>query len=341
VLRYEQLSIAGCGVPIVSGLDLTFPEKGTAVLLGPSGCGKTTLLRCTIRTDEDEPDLSCTGRVILNGRDVRDPGYPVTELRQSVGLVMQRPVAFPGTAFDNVTFALKCTTKMTAVERNERALEALEHAGLEEQHHQTQARLLSGGQLKRLSIARSVALRPEVLLMDEPSNGLDPLAVTHLERLINRLSEDRLVVVITHDVGLTRRIADEVFFLWPGPGGSRLVEAGSAKDILDDPQRTETQLFVRAARLGAAGLDEMGVELCDEEAEECRPRTLNLTDTATYQDPGCHDDAPCSDQVPGPDATQQSPVPGCDPGLEVVHEPGPAAGRDATGCDRGDRGPGL
>ena len=161
------------------------PDKGTAVILGPSGCGKTTLLRTTIREDEDEPDLEFSGQILFQGRDVREPEVVLTQLRQRVGLIMQRPVAFPGSTLANVTFALKCTTNLSPEAIEVRAKQALVEVGLEPDHYQTQARSLSGGQLRRLSIARTIALEPDVLLMDEPSNGLDPLSVAKLERMIH------------------------------------------------------------------------------------------------------------------------------------------------------------
>ncbi len=341
MLRYERLAMQGCGVPILDDVDLEMPARGVAVLLGPSGCGKTTLLRATIRTDEDDPDLACTGRVLLDGQDVRAADYPATRLRQRVGLVMQRPVPFPGTAFENVLFAMKCTTKLTPGEMEARAVEALEHVGLEPQHWTTEAGSLSGGQLKRLAIARSCALHPEVLLMDEPSNGLDPLAVARLEKLIRHLGEDRLVVVVTHDVGMTRRIADRVYFLWPFAGGSRLVEEGTPAEVLDAPRATETRLFVEAAELGAAALQHLGVDLTDRDAEECHPRTLELrpAGAGSPTDSCCDEDTCHDDEVPGPDRRERRTVRGEDPRVEVVHEPRARARRDAARCDRGRRGP--
>jgi phosphate transport system ATP-binding protein len=279
MIHYRNVTVVGCGVTIIDGLDLELPEKGTAVILGPSGCGKTTLLRTTIRDDEEDPDLEFSGTIAFHGRDVRESGFALTHLRQRVGLIMQRPVAFPGTALANVTFALKCTTDLSpdAIER--RAIRALEEVGLEPEHYSTAARNLSGGQLRRLSIARTIALEPEVLLMDEPSAGLDPLSVAQLERMILTLAQSRLVVVVTHDVELARRVADAVFFLWPYPGGCQLVESGAAAEVLDAPKRAETRLFVETARYGAKAMDDDGVDLSDMEAEECAPRRLEFVDS--------------------------------------------------------------
>ncbi len=283
MIRYRKLTVRGCGQVILRDLELELPERGTAVLLGPSGCGKTTLMRSTIREDEDDPDLEVEGSIELNGVDLRGDFVSRVAVRQKIGLIPQRPVAFPGTTFENVTFALRHTTRLARPEIERRARLALEEVGLEESLYGRAAECLSGGQLKRLAIARTVALEPDVLMMDEPSNGLDPLAVVRLERLILRLSEHRLVVVVTHDLHMTRRIADEVHFLWPFADGCRVVESGAPEKILERPARPETRLFVQAAWNGAAALYELENDLEDCEAEECMPRRLTLLQEETRQ----------------------------------------------------------
>ena len=276
MMRYRALSISGCGVPILRDVDLDLPERGTVVVLGPSGCGKTTLLRATIREDEEDPDLCVRGTIELDGVDVRAATQSITALRQRVGLIPQRPVAFPGTARQNVLFALECTTRLSRRERQACADRALAEASLEPEHHGSPADCLSGGQLKRLSIARTIALQPRVLLMDEPSNGLDPLSVARLERLISDLARERLVVVVTHDVAMARRVADLVHVVWPFEGGSRIVEGGRASRVLTDPVQPETRLFVETADRGAAGLARYEDRLTDVPAQECHKRTIEL-----------------------------------------------------------------
>lgn len=288
MIHYENVTVTGCGVTIIDKLDLQLPSKGTAVILGPSGCGKTTLLRATIREDEDDPDLVFSGSIKFCGSDVRKAGVALTELRQRIGLIMQRPVAFPGSTIDNVTFALKCTTNLNADEIDRRAKRALEEVGLEPEHYSTKASSLSGGQLRRLSIARTIALEPDALLMDEPSNGLDPLSVARLEGLISDLASSRLVVVVTHDVPLARRVADTVFFLWPYPSGCKLVEFGLAEDVLDHPSRHETQLFIDTAMHGASGMHAHGAPIHDLDAEECAPRRIELLERSNPCNPTCN-----------------------------------------------------
>jgi phosphate transport system ATP-binding protein len=280
MIQVRKLGVRCCGAPILDAIDLDLPDRGIVVLLGPSGCGKTTLLRCLIREDEEDRTLLVSGRVMLGGDDLRDPKVPVVRVRQQLGLVPQRPYPFPGTAFENVTFALRHTTRLSTAEIDARALSALQEAGLELAHHRTQADKLSGGQLKRLAVARTIALDPAVLLMDEPTNGLDPLAVVRIEMLMTSLAENRLVVVVTHDLHLARRIADQVHFLWPFPTGARLVESGPPDRVLESPAHAETQLFVAAAWNGAAALydedDEIGPL---QQRSHLRPRPLPQSDS--------------------------------------------------------------
>ncbi len=281
MIRIQNLSVHCCGTPILTGIDLDLPQRGVAVLLGPSGCGKTTLMRSVIREDDEDRDLLVTGRVDVMGQDLRDKKIPAARVRQLLGLVPQRPYPFPGTALDNVLFALTHTTRLSPTARRERALAALEEAGLEPSHHATEANKLSGGQLKRLAVARTIALDPAVLLMDEPTNGLDPLAVGRIERLIATLGQNRLVVVVTHDLHLARRIADQVHFLWPFAGGARLVESGPPAEVLERPARAETQLFVEAAWNGAAALYDADDDDADDallRASAPRPRLLPRLD---------------------------------------------------------------
>lgn len=276
MMRFRDLEVFGCGVPILRDVRFELPDSGLAILLGPSGCGKTTLMRCTIREDHEDPDLEVSGSIELDGRNIRSFDLPITRLRQRIGLISQRPVPFPGTAFENVTFALERTTRLEPDGIKRRAKDALEEVGLEPEHYDTPAECLSGGQLKRLAIARAIALSPDVLLMDEPSSGLDPISIARLERLATRLARERLVVVVTHDVHMARRIGDIVHVLWPFPEGSRIVEAGPARRVLDDPHRAETKLFVEMADRGAGALAAYERNLVDVEAEECAPRRLEF-----------------------------------------------------------------
>jgi len=282
MIHYRNLTVRGCGQVILRDFELALPARGTAVVLGPSGCGKTTLLRSTILEDVDDPDLEVSGSIELNGLEIRARGVSRTAVRQRIGLIPQRPAPFPGTTFENVTFALRHTTRLSKAEIERRARAALDEVGLEEAVHDREADCLSGGQLKRLAIARAVALEPDVLFMDEPSNGLDPLAIVHLERLIARLAEHRLVVVVTHDLHLTRRIADVVHFLWPFDDGCRVIESGTVHEVLDAPSNPETRLFVQAAWDGAKVSTSLeNLEDCAE--GECQPRRLTLLRNPTLE----------------------------------------------------------
>ncbi len=230
----------------VRGVSLNVRQGEVLALIGPSGCGKTTLLRTLNRLTELTPEARRDGRIVLDGEDV--DGLDVTELRRRVTMVFQQPNPFPMSVFDNVAYALR----EQARKRPGRAAlaapveQALRRAGLWEEVGEDLARpalRLSGGQQQRLCIARALAARPEVLLLDEPCSALDPLSTAVIEDLVVELRRDLAIVIVTHNLQQAARIADRVAFMYLG----ELIEEGAAAQVFGAPRVTRTRDYVRGA----------------------------------------------------------------------------------------------
>jgi phosphate transport system ATP-binding protein len=215
-------------------------------LLGPSGCGKTTLLRALNRLVELTPGARRGGRILLDGDDV--DALDVTALRRRVAMVFQQPNPFPMSIFDNVAYALREQGSRRVRRRvlEPPVREALERAGLwaEVEHDLNRPALrLSGGQQQRLCIARALAVRPDVLLLDEPCSALDPRSTAIIEELILELREQLAVVIVTHNLQQAYRVADHVAFMYLG----ELVEYGPAEDVFGSPKHPRTADYVHGA----------------------------------------------------------------------------------------------
>jgi phosphate transport system ATP-binding protein len=245
-LRLEDVSIGYGAKKAVKSVSLSIHQGEVLALIGPSGCGKTTLLRTLNRLTELTPSASRAGKVLLDGEDIH--GMADTRLRSRVAMVFQQPNPFPMSIFDNVAFALREQSRKKPRRRELEPLvvEALKRAGLYEEvgdDLDRPALRLSGGQQQRLCIARAIAPRPEVLLMDEPCSALDPISTATIEKLIGELRRDLAVVVVTHNLAQAHRVADKVAFMYLGD----LVEYGSTAQVFDEPRATRTRDYVRGA----------------------------------------------------------------------------------------------
>ncbi len=227
----------------LKGIDLEFRANEVTAIIGPSGCGKSTLIRCINRMHEEIPGARAEGRVLLEGADVYDPSVDVVAVRRAIGMVFQKPNPFPTmSVFDNVAAGLRLTSRRRDKldEKVERALHA---AGLWEE---VKDRLgepgigLSGGQQQRLCIARSLAVNPEVILMDEPCSALDPIATLKIEELIGELKERVTIVIVTHNMQQAARVADRTAFMLSG----ELVEVGPTQTIFTKPNDPRTEEYV-------------------------------------------------------------------------------------------------
>jgi|SRR5271165_6527428 len=247
----ERLSLRGVSVSYgskeaVKEVSLSIYQGEVLALIGPSGCGKTTLLRTLNRLTELTPSASRAGEVLLDGDDIHD--LVDTDLRSRVAMVFQQPNPFPMSIFDNVAFALREQSRRRPGRRELEPLviEALRRAGLYEEVRDDLDRpalRLSGGQQQRLCIARAIAPRPEVLLMDEPCSALDPISTGVIEELIGELRRDLAVVIVTHNLAQAHRVADKVAFMYLGD----LVEYGTTQEVFEQPRAARTRDYVQGA----------------------------------------------------------------------------------------------
>jgi phosphate transport system ATP-binding protein len=230
-------------VHAVRGLDIEFPPNEVTAIIGPSGCGKSTMVRCINRMHEEIPGARAEGSVKLDTLDVYAPGVNVTAVRRLIGMVFQKPNPFPTMSiFDNVAAGLRLTGTKGANLR-ERVHKSLRAVGL---WGEVKNRLdkpgigLSGGQQQRLCIARTIAVEPEVILMDEPCSSLDPMATLKVEELIDELKERYTIVIVTHNMQQAARVANSTAFMLDG----ELVEHGPTSKMFTTPGDERTERYV-------------------------------------------------------------------------------------------------
>jgi len=231
-------------VQALYNVSLEIPERIVMALVGPSGCGKSTFLRTLNRMNDTIAGTRVDGQVKIDGYDVYAPGTDVVELRRKVGMVFQKSNPFPKSIFDNVAYGLRIN-RLTAnkSELNDRVEQALTDAALWEEvkdRLKTSALSLSGGQQQRLCIARTLAVRPEVVLMDEPASALDPMATQKIEELIVELKKQYTIVIVTHNMQQAARISDYTSFFWLG----KLVEMNTTEKMFTNPEQKLTEDYV-------------------------------------------------------------------------------------------------
>ena len=235
---------------VLDRVSLTMPARSVTALIGPSGCGKSTFLRTLNRMHELIPSASLAGEVLLGETDIYDSVWKLTEVRRHIGMVFQKPNPFPAMSiYDNVTAGLKLTgTKVRRDERDDLVQECLTRAGL---WKEVRDRLrqpggaLSGGQQQRLCIARSLAVRPTVLLMDEPCSALDPTSTRRIEETIADLTSEVTIVIVTHNMQQALRVSDQcAFFLAEEGAPGAIVEHGDTSQVFDSPIDPRTADYV-------------------------------------------------------------------------------------------------
>lgn len=223
--------------------NLDIASNRVTAIIGPSGCGKSTHLRTYNRIFELYRGQSVKGEVLLDGVNVFDPTCDVLELRRKVGMIFQKPTPFPMSVFDNVAYGVKQHYQVNKAELQDRVQQALEQAALWDDVKNklnTPGTALSGGQQQRLCIARAIAVEPEVLLMDEPTSAIDPVATSRIEELVNQLKERYTIVIVTHNMQQAARISDYTAFFYQG----KIVEFDQTDRLFTNPANKQTEDYI-------------------------------------------------------------------------------------------------
>ena len=227
----------------LKNINLVIPEKQVTAFIGPSGCGKSTLLRIFNRMYELYPEQRAEGEILLDGEDILTTSDDVSLIRARVGMVFQKPTPFPMTIYENIAFGVRLFEKMSRADMDERVEWALNQAALwtevKDKLHQS-GTSLSGGQQQRLCIARGIAIKPEVLLLDEPCSALDPISTAKIEELINELKRDYTVVIVTHNMQQAARVSDYTAYMYLG----ELIEVGVTESIFIKPKSKQTEDYI-------------------------------------------------------------------------------------------------
>lgn len=227
----------------LKNVNLQIPEKKVTAFIGPSGCGKSTLLRTFNKMFALYPEQRAQGEITIDGENILTSKTDVSLIRAKVGMVFQKPTPFPMSVYDNIVFGVRLFEKLSKPEMDERVQWALTKAALwnevKDKLHQS-GTSLSGGQQQRLCIARGIAIRPEVLLLDEPCSALDPISTTKIEELIAELKEDYTVLIVTHNMQQAARCSDFTAYMYLG----ELVEFGETDQIFIKPQKKATEDYI-------------------------------------------------------------------------------------------------
>jgi phosphate transport system ATP-binding protein len=227
----------------LKSINLEIPENKVTAFIGPSGCGKSTLLRVFNRMFELYPDQRAEGQIMLDGENLLKSKKDVAILRAKVGMVFQKPTPFPMSIYDNIAFGVKLFENLNATDMDERVEWALKKAALwgeAKDKLKQNGSSLSGGQQQRLCIARGIAIKPEVLLLDEPCSALDPISTAKIEELIVELKKDYTVVIVTHNMQQAARCSDYTAYMYLGD----LMEFGATEQMFFKPTRKETEDYI-------------------------------------------------------------------------------------------------
>jgi len=242
-LSVRNLNFYYGGFHALKNINMDIPEGKVTAFIGPSGCGKSTLLRTFNRMFELYPEQRAEGQIMLDGENILESKDDISLIRAKVGMVFQKPTPFPMSIYDNVAFGVKLFERLPRVEMDERVEWALKKAAL---WNEVKDKLeqsgsgLSGGQQQRLCIARGIAIKPEVLLLDEPCSALDPISTGKIEELIHELKSDYTVAIVTHNMQQAARCSDYTAYMYLGD----LIEFGPTEELFMKPKRKDTEDYI-------------------------------------------------------------------------------------------------
>ena len=246
ILQTKNLNVYYGAKRVVTDVTLDLVRHRITAIIGPSGCGKSTLLRCFNRMNDLIPTFRLSGEVLFEGRNLYTPTVDPTEIRYQIGMVFQRPNPFPKSIFDNVAFGPRINGyNGNLADLVERSLQRAAIWDEVKDRLKSSALSLSGGQQQRLCIARTLAIEPTVILMDEPCSSLDPIATLAIEELMRELSEDYSIVIVTHNMQQAARVSNYTAFLMAeGDRVGQLIEFGESRQIFTNPQDERTEAYI-------------------------------------------------------------------------------------------------
>ncbi|MBE9399572.1 phosphate ABC transporter ATP-binding protein [Pontibacterium sp. N1Y112] len=242
-LEVKDLRLSYGDKEALHGIDMKIPKNRVTAFIGPSGCGKSTLLRCFNRMNDLVDSCNITGQIMLDDSNIYDRSVDVAELRRRVGMVFQKPNPFPKSIYENVAYGLRIQGIKKKRVIDDTVEWALRSAALwdevKDRLHES-ALGMSGGQQQRLVIARTIAVKPEVLLLDEPASALDPISTLKIEELIHELKNDFTIVIVTHNMQQAARVSDYTAFMYMGD----LIEFGVTDTLFTNPTKKQTEDYI-------------------------------------------------------------------------------------------------
>lgn len=242
-LQVQDLRLSYGDKEALHGIDMDIPKQRVTAFIGPSGCGKSTLLRCFNRMNDLVDSCNITGKILLDGDNIYDRAVDVADLRRRVGMVFQKPNPFPKSIYENVAYGLRIQGINKKRDIDETVEWALKSAALwdevKDRLHES-ALGMSGGQQQRLVIARTIAVKPEVLLLDEPASALDPISTLKIEELIHELKNNFTIVIVTHNMQQAARVSDYTAFMYMGD----LIEFGVTDTLFTNPDKKQTEDYI-------------------------------------------------------------------------------------------------
>jgi phosphate transport system ATP-binding protein len=242
-IEVKDLNFYYGGFHALKSINLRIPERKVTAFIGPSGCGKSTLLRTFNRMYALYPNQEARGEILLDGENILSAGQDLNRLRAKVGMVFQKPTPFPMSIYDNIAFGVRLYESMSSREMDERVEWALRKAALWEEVKdklKQSGTSLSGGQQQRLCIARGIAVKPDVLLLDEPASALDPISTGRIEELVHELKTDYTIVIVTHNMQQAARVSDYTAYMYLG----EMVEFGVTDEVFIKPKKKETEDYI-------------------------------------------------------------------------------------------------